>query len=489
VRHRRVAAPLVAGLALTLVVVSQGVALLQWGTIKPLSNDFGALMWSGGLGASGSNVHVAYRRTDEDNRHVAYRRSTDGGRTWNAPIELSDEQVVTSSRPSLAVYGAMVHVVYSEAGVTSISDDYADAFDWAKIVYRRSVSAGATWEARQDLTGLQDDSGNDVNGGFPSVSAAGQSVYVAWSDRGTGGIFFRRSTDRGVTWKPSARLGSTTQDYTGDNQYDGRPALAVGDGVVYLVWMGSRSAIKLRRSLDGGATWAPAITLETHARGSKTVRIAASGRAALVVFMYDDGQGPSYTATVATSDAGATWTTRAKVSTGTTPALSGDVIFKAAKWRIAYLQCGDDSCSWTDVWYRDSLDRKTWSRPAVINSTSADAPTYMGEPSLAHAPSTRTTVVGWGAGEEWPDHHLPWNETDSDIYARAGQVVPPQVAPPPTTGAPGAGDGTLTPPATTSLPERVSAGESGPATLIVAAVLTVLAVAVTLASPRSRRRD
>src|SRR5437899_1727804 len=125
------------------------------------------------------------------------------------------------------------------------------------------------------------------------TAISGSRLHVVWggSNR-TGGlgddgpIFYKRSTDGGVTWEPTLQLNQAT---------GGRPAVAVLSNYVHVTWFDKRDAtndwdleIYYKRSTDGGATWGPDVRMShtpTHTRHPQIM--ATPG---VVCCIWEDGQ-------------------------------------------------------------------------------------------------------------------------------------------------------------------------------------------------------
>jgi hypothetical protein len=71
----------------------------------------------------------------------------------------------------------------------------------------------------------------------PNVAASGSNIHVVWDDNRDGGnnveIYYKRSTDSGLTWSQDIRL-------TQDTNYSMYPFIAVMQSYVHVIWMDSR---------------------------------------------------------------------------------------------------------------------------------------------------------------------------------------------------------------------------------------------------------
>jgi hypothetical protein len=181
------------------------------------------------IAVSGANVHVVYWNDVLHWGHLDmyYRRSTDNGATWNAPLQLASlekaqlrEDTDSPSQawnPSVTVSGADVHVFYlSQAGY----------FESRELFLMSSTDNGMTWGSGKRLTW-----NGYCSGLSPKGSAAdGDNVYVTYAYYPSGiyyyDVYFKKSTDRGITWSAPTRL-----TYLG-NAYNG-PSMIYSPGTGY----------------------------------------------------------------------------------------------------------------------------------------------------------------------------------------------------------------------------------------------------------------
>lgn len=179
-------------------------ALAQWDPYSVLGNlasQTYATSWSSArrIAASANTVHVVwYDRTLPDYQ-INYRKSTNAGQNWTAPVALATA-VDTWPDPTVAVAGSVVHVAWHQG------PDSAGG-----IWYRRSTDGGQTWNQSRRLT-------DTLGWGTtrPSLAASGSDVHLVWLDarRGFGQIYYKRSTDAGVTWGEDTYLGMDSLSLT-----------------------------------------------------------------------------------------------------------------------------------------------------------------------------------------------------------------------------------------------------------------------------------
>src|SRR6185436_12293672 len=78
-----------------------------------------------------------------------------------------------------------------------------------EVFFRRSIDNGITWETEQQLSnaiGRSED---------PAIAVQGSYIHLSWNDKRSGimNIYYRRSSDAGITWGPETQL-TTTDSYT-----------------------------------------------------------------------------------------------------------------------------------------------------------------------------------------------------------------------------------------------------------------------------------
>jgi hypothetical protein len=188
------------------------------------------------VAAGGDNVHIVWYDNRDGNMEIYYKRSTDGGSTWGEDTRLTNDPA-DSKYPALTVSGSVVHVAWC---------------DWRfggapEILYNRSEDGGSTWGGDVRLTNA---SGNSF---CPSVTASGSVVHIVWYDNRNGHyeIFYKHSTDGGLTWGPDTQL-------TNSNNCFYPPSISVSGLVVHVVWEDNRDGdyeVFYKRSEDGGLTW------------------------------------------------------------------------------------------------------------------------------------------------------------------------------------------------------------------------------------------
>lgn len=210
---------------------------LTWGEDIRLTNRASTSKYAS-IAVSGSVVHVAWidYLVFGMSGDVYYKQSIDGGDTWGEDTQLTNTPGYTW-HPTMAVSGSVLHLVYY---------DYQD--NWWEIHYLRSTDKGLTWEPDVRLT-------NEPKGSYhPSICSAGLDVHVAWYDSRDGEteIYYKRSTDGGITWKEDVRLTNAP----GSSLH---PSIAADGSNVHIVWHDNRDGngyeIYYKHSEDAGLSW------------------------------------------------------------------------------------------------------------------------------------------------------------------------------------------------------------------------------------------
>ncbi len=201
---------------------------------------------------------------------VVVSRSLDGGRTFSAPVPVSDpgRQRVGAASPVVDAHGRLF-VLYED-----FKDDRRDFEYLEGPAAETPFSLVITWsddQGRSFAPGIDVDT--DLTAShrflvflpdFPSLALGPQQqLYVAWADgrHGDEDVFLRRSDDRGRTWSPAVRVNDNRHG-DGTDQYLPRVAVAPS-GRVDVLFLDRRRDPRhnvmtdafLARSGDGGRSF------------------------------------------------------------------------------------------------------------------------------------------------------------------------------------------------------------------------------------------
>lgn len=317
-----------------------------WGPDTSITNSL-TLSALPSLGVNGSTVHVVWSDTRDGNYEIYYRGSMDGGSSWGTETRLTNAPD-TSCCPSLSVSESYVHVVWH---------DRRDGNN--EIYYKRSTDGGLTWQSDIRLTFDPDSSD------FPSVAASGSDVHVVWRDARNGRanweIYYKRSSDGGTSWGPDTRL-------TYDSSWSWGPAIASAGTNVHVVWYDTRSvnyAIFYKRSTDGGVTWGPDTRLNQNAASALGPSIAVSGPNVHAVWD-DDRDGNPYLEEIyykRSTNGGTTWESDTRISLGIGRSHYASVAVSETKVHVTWEDIRDDN--W-EIYYTRNITGNSGTETAEV---------------------------------------------------------------------------------------------------------------------------
>jgi hypothetical protein len=173
-----------------------------------------------------------------------YRRTTDGGKTWSAPINLS-QSPEGSAKPQVKIgKDNEVHVVWDEGRDTIVGKG-----DPIASVYRRSRDGGATWDPPLRFTlpsytpPKTGEEQPEPEPDAPQQIAIGlfqnRSPIVVYRSTAGDDLFYQVSEDGGATWGKQNRLPGVVARDLNDTPWDAYTMATDGAGKVHLVMVGS----------------------------------------------------------------------------------------------------------------------------------------------------------------------------------------------------------------------------------------------------------
>ena len=187
---------------------------------------------------SENNIHIVWHDELTKNEEIYYKRSSDAGVTWSERMRLTWNEG-ESMYPSVTTDSTnCIHLVWS--------DGFAIC---RNIFYKRSTDDGATWTTQKKLTW------NLCGANITSITAdIDNRLHVVWSDYRLEDfeIFYKYSSDSGITWSDLKRLTWNS----GDSK---RPSIVVdSEKVIHVVWYDDSPGnpeIFYKHSCDGGVSW------------------------------------------------------------------------------------------------------------------------------------------------------------------------------------------------------------------------------------------
>jgi hypothetical protein len=331
---RRGALSLALASALCLVIAGQALAV-TWSAPIALTMSGDAYFTSGLVGLGSDRMVAAFSAGD----NIVIRRSLDSGVTWKPGLVLS-----TGREVAISGRGMRVDVVWLRNG---------------RVRYATSSDSGRTFSASVALS----PSGFAVEA--PAISRGPSGlIVVAWLQsptapccEGPWNIKARVSANGGSAFGTTKTLGSGWE-----------PAVAAGDGVTYVGWHGidgDRGQPYVRRSLDGGSSWAAAAKPPVVDLGLVELHpsLTADGSSAYLAYNVwqapadPDGIGDTWIEYVATDNRGASWSAAHNMTSATSQSSSPLLSLKGGVLRAAFGKA-------EGVYYKQSSDGVTWSPPS-----------------------------------------------------------------------------------------------------------------------------
>jgi hypothetical protein len=326
-----------------MLLMLTGVSKAQWQPDVRLTNNaatsYTSLNNARCVVANGDSVYVVWYDERDGNAEIYYKRSTDGGVSWGVDTRLTNNTSISQS-PSVSVFSSVIHVVWQ---------DNRDGGNH-EIYYKRSTDGGINWGTDTRLTNATN------NSRLPSVSVSNSVVHVVWEDLRDGNyeIYYKRSTDGGVSWDADTRL-------TNDPANSLQSSVSVSISVVHVVWMDQRDGdnpeIYYKRSTDGGANWGADTKLTNNSDFSVYPSVTVSGSVVHVVW-YDTRDGDHEIYYKRSTDGGANWgadtrlTNNPGFSVYPSVSVSGLIVHVAWKdqrdgnYEIYYKRSADGGISW-----------------------------------------------------------------------------------------------------------------------------------------------
>jgi hypothetical protein len=308
----------------------------SWGLTDTMLTSGANLPFNAAVSVSGPVVHVVWMAfVDATNSEIFDIHSEDGGSTWGANTRLTYAPL-ESYCPSLAISGSVLHLVWMDE-----RNDPADLGNY-DIFYKQSSDGGLTWGSDTRLTTKFP----AAYSGLPCVAVSGSLVHVVWEDNrdGNGEIYYKRSTDGGLSWGADTRLTNDPAD-----SWD--PCLALSDSVLHIVWYDYRdgnSEIYYKRSTDGGTTWGNDTRLTNAADTSENPSVAVNGSLVHVVWE-DNRDGNSEIYYKVSTDAGLTWGADTRLTNNFAISLNPSVALSDSVVHVVWM---DGRYGYPDILYK-----------------------------------------------------------------------------------------------------------------------------------------
>ncbi len=301
-----------------------------WGADTRLTNNTSSSL-SPCVAVSGAQVNVVWYDNRDGNFEIYFKRSTDGGVTWGTDTRLTNNSS-DSYGQSASASGTRIYIVWT---------DYRDGNE--EIYHKYSTDGGTTWSADMRLTN------NTSSSGYPSVAVSGLLVNVVWQDNrdGNNEIYYKRSTDGGVNWDTDTRLTNNT--YTSEI-----PSVALSGSQINVVWGDGRDGnmeIYYKRSTDGGLTWEADTRLTNNTNSSREASVAASGSVVNITWR-DDRDGNQEIYYKRSTDGGVNWDADTRLTSNSAYSYSSSIAVSGSQVHIVWY---DDRDGNNEIYYKQTL--------------------------------------------------------------------------------------------------------------------------------------
>jgi hypothetical protein len=235
------------------------------------------------VGVNNNNIYIAWTELISNNNEIYLSKSADGGATFSAGVNISSNSGISDS-PQLAVWpgsSSSTDTVYVAWRDTTNSTQTGDIF-----LKKSTNSAGSFGK----VTNVSKNSGESKDVDIVAISAA--TIYLVYADntglKGTGNfdIMFTKSTDGGVTFTSSINLSSNTGGSL-TPQLAVVPGTSTATDTVYVVWRDDTPGspdIFLRKSTNGGSTFATSLNVSNNSGGSTDPQVVANSNTVYVAW-------------------------------------------------------------------------------------------------------------------------------------------------------------------------------------------------------------
>ncbi len=328
-----------------LILANSNSLLTQWLPDIRLTNDTAISITNEVCGRNiavwNNYLHVVWVDNRLGNYMLYYKHSSDFGLTWSSDRKLSFGSTGIY-RPAICVNRNNVIIVWE------------DSRDGSEIFFKKSTDCGLNWGADTRITF------DPYNSLFPSVCANNNFIHVVWGDTRTdnsGDIFYKRSTDNGITWSNDLRFTDTQNG----NYY---PSISISGTNVHVIWEDRRNGqsgeMYYRRSTDNGASWENEVRLTNNPSNSWMPALSVNG-ANIQIAWLDHRTGSFEVYNKFSTDNGITWSTDTKVTNGFSFTFYGSVsIFN--KGNMVFLSWPDSRSGNEEIYFNNSTNNgSTWS--------------------------------------------------------------------------------------------------------------------------------
>jgi S1-C subfamily serine protease len=315
------------------------------------------------LAASGNNVYAVWEESHDGTNRIMFAKSTDRGNIFSKPANLTSEVGKDSETPSIAAFGNIVYVVWT--------DNSRGNFD---IFFIKSTDDGNTFSKPLNLS-------NDPGLSYqPRIVTDGKNnVYVVWTDNSPGNynILFTRSLDGGASFYKPIILSNLKGVSNFPN------IAAYGNDTVYVVWSHKNNTdfdpsntenqtqtydIFFAKSFDRGHTFSKPVNLSNDPANSESPAVAVSEMGTAYVVWSDNSIGTYETFFAKSLDRGHTFSKVSVISSNLARSISPSI---STHGNNIYVVWSDNTFGNSEIFFTRSLDDgSTFNGASNINQDS-----------------------------------------------------------------------------------------------------------------------
>ncbi|MBN8583823.1 MAG: T9SS type A sorting domain-containing protein [Ignavibacteria bacterium] len=316
---------------------------------------------------------------------------------WQQPDIRLTNAAGFSTNSDLSSSGSFLHAVWQDTRDGN-----------TEIFYKRSTNEGVTWESDLQLTN------QPTSKALPTISSTGSSVHIVWQENRTNDveIYYKRSTDNGVTWESEVRL-------TNSSGVSQDPIIKAEGSSVNVIWRDTRSGtyeMFYKRSIDGGITWSSDTMLTAHSTGLASLNSLAVYGSNLHIAWSDTRHNDDYEIFYKRStNGGLSWGADTRLTNELRISESPSIKCNSSDVHITWVDLRDSNIN-AEVYYKRSTDNgNSWSPDTRLTVYA-----YAGNPSILLS-GTIVHVI-WGVLPSGSEIHYKRSTNSGNSWETSTQV-------------------------------------------------------------------
>lgn len=316
---------------------------------------------------------------------------------WQQPDIRLTNAAGFSTNSDFASSGSFLHAVWQDTRDGN-----------TEIFYKRSTNEGVNWEADVQLTN------QPTSKALPTISATGSSVHIVWQENRTGDveIYYKRSTDNGITWESDVRL-------TNNSGVSQDPIIRAEGTSVNVIWRDTRSGtyeMFYKRSIDGGNTWSSDTMLTAHSTGLASLNSLAIYGSNLHIAWSDTRHNDDYEIFYKRStNGGISWGEDTRLTNELRISESPSVTCNSSGVHIAWIDLRDSNIN-AEVYYKRSTDNgNSWGADTRLTVYA-----YAGNPSILLSGSIVHVI--WGVLPSGSEIHYKRSSNSGNTWETSTQL-------------------------------------------------------------------